>query len=72
MKRQGLRTTYFFAIIVLIFFSGLISCTPKASEKGEKSDERTNEEYDVAAYVWPSCHHDERFGDMLWPDGTGE
>lgn len=28
--------------------------------------------YDVAAYVWPSCHHDKRFGDMLWPEGTGE
>jgi hypothetical protein len=28
--------------------------------------------YDVAAYIWPSCHHDPRFGDMLWPDGQGE
>jgi len=28
--------------------------------------------YDVAAYIWPSCHHDQRFGDMLWPDGEGE
>ena len=22
--------------------------------------------------MWPSTHHDERFGDMLWPDSTGE
>lgn len=29
-------------------------------------------EYYVAAYVWPSCHHDKRFGNMLWPEGTGE
>jgi hypothetical protein len=29
-------------------------------------------EYNVAAYIWPSCHHDERFGDMLWPEGIGE
>lgn len=28
--------------------------------------------YDVAAYVWPSCHHDARFGPMLWPEGMGE
>ncbi|HEX5171005.1 MAG TPA: glycoside hydrolase family 99-like domain-containing protein, partial [Cyclobacteriaceae bacterium] len=28
--------------------------------------------YTVAAYIWPSCHHDERFGDMLWPERTGE
>jgi len=26
----------------------------------------------VAAYVWPSCHNDKRFGDMLWPEGIGE
>lgn len=26
----------------------------------------------MAAYIWPSCHHDERFGEMLWPEGTGE
>ena len=31
-----------------------------------------NTSYDVAAYVWPSCHDDQRFGDMLWPEGTGE
>lgn len=30
------------------------------------------DEYLVAAYIWPSCHHDARFGDMLWPDGMGE
>ncbi|MFV0267648.1 MAG: hypothetical protein ACK5HT_10985, partial [Draconibacterium sp.] len=29
-------------------------------------------DYYVAAYIWPSCHHVERFGNMLWPEGTGE
>jgi len=29
-------------------------------------------DYAVAAYVWPSCHNDRRFGEMLWPEGTGE
>ncbi|MGJ1238591.1 hypothetical protein [Sphingobacterium siyangense] len=28
--------------------------------------------YTVEAYIWPSCHHDARFGNMLWPDKTGE
>lgn len=31
-----------------------------------------NKDYIIATYIWPSCHHDERFGDMLWPDGEGE
>lgn len=35
-------------------------------------NEILNDDYYVAAYIWPSCHHDERFGDMLWPEGTGE
>jgi len=46
----------------------LFSCTPKEKPAGEKE----NSEYVVAAYIWPSCHHDSRFGDMLWPGGTGE
>ena len=37
-----------------------------------KNNTSENEAYYVAAYIWPSCHHDERFGDMLWPDGEGE
>jgi hypothetical protein len=28
--------------------------------------------YTVAAYVWPSLHHEERSGKVLWPDGEGE
>ena len=45
------------------------SCTDKKNTVKESSN---NSEYYVAAYIWPSCHHDERFGDMLWPEGTGE
>jgi hypothetical protein len=43
-------------------------CTSTVPESGAA----TTRKYDVAAYIWPSCHHDERFGDMLWPEGTGE
>jgi len=28
--------------------------------------------YYVAAYVWPSCHYEERNAKMLWPQRTGE
>jgi hypothetical protein len=51
-----------------ILMAAMISCT-----QNEKANvEKINHDYYVAAYIWPSCHHDERFGDMLWPDGTGE
>jgi len=43
---------------LLVFFS---SASPG---KGEATPKEKNE-YIVAAYIWPSCHHDERFGDML-------
>ena len=45
----------------------LVGCNAQKSKSQIFEDE-----YNVAAYVWPSCHHDERLGDMPWPDGTGE
>ncbi len=64
MNKSFSRSCFF----LCLFFIGLIqfSCSTKEEPKTE-----TNE-YKVAAYVWPSCHHDERFGDMLWPEGIGE
>lgn len=53
-----------FLVIFIVLFQ--LSCEPVDTAK-EKSNE-----YNVAAYIWPSCHHDERFGDMLWPEGIGE
>ncbi len=47
----------------------LITFPTIAQQKKERS---TNKDYHVAAYIWPSCHHDARFGDMLWPEKTGE
>ncbi|MDR2920040.1 MAG: glycoside hydrolase family 99-like domain-containing protein [Tannerella sp.] len=49
----------------------LTSCAERAQVEKQQSNQKKNEYY-VAAYIWPSCHHDERFGDMLWPEGTGE
>jgi hypothetical protein len=55
------------SMICLIFFLCInMSCTKIESSAND------NENYYVAAYVWPSCQHDERFGDMLWPERTGE
>ena len=52
---------YTFCILIYFYCSSNVAIAQVA-----KSD------YYVAAYVWPSCHHDERFGNMLWPDGIGE
>jgi hypothetical protein len=56
-------------IAVLLFGIALFSCNSQVKTNVEQPAE---DEYYVAAYIWPSCHHDERFGDMLWPEGSGE
>ncbi len=33
--------------------------------------QRSNDEYLTAAYVWPSCHADERATSLFWSDGFG-
>jgi len=53
-------------LLIAVF---LFSCN---STNNKNSEVAVADEYYVAAYIWPSCHHDERFGAMLWPDGTGE
>jgi len=45
----------------------LVGCSSMKSES-----QTFGNGYDVAAYVWPSCHHDERLGDIPWPNGVGE
>lgn len=61
--------------ILIIFLSFFLlanmSCKSRASLVG--TGENINNEYIVAAYIWPSCHHDERTGkDILWTEGIGE
>ena len=55
--------------LLILCCTVLFSCTEK---KNAVAENNTDSEYYVAAYIWPSCHHDERFGDMLWPEGIGE
>lgn len=54
-------------LFIFVIFSLLPACT-----NTNKSENQPSNDYSVAAYIWPSCHHDERFGDMLWPEGIGE
>jgi hypothetical protein len=64
--RKSLQKLMLFALVIFTW-----QCTSNTSNTPESSQQPAAE-YDVAAYIWPSCHHDKRFGDMLWPDGTGE
>jgi len=63
-------TFNFHKIPVFAFALALFSCNSPAKKQNDEPAKK--DDYNVAAYVWPSCHHDERFGDMLWPEGTGE
>lgn len=66
------KKTFFQSIIVFVSANILFSCTPKPATENKMPAEPAKRDYYVAAYIWPSCHHDERFGDILWPEGTGE
>ena len=69
---KSIRLDYLEVSLVLFFFTMLTSCNPEVSHSSKDFGEKMNHEYDVAAYIWPSCHHDERLGDTIWPEGTGE
>ena len=59
--------------ILMIIAGGLLaflSCS-ETSETGKEAV-TSNDEYYVAAYIWPSCHDDPLGREKLWPEGTGE
>jgi hypothetical protein len=64
MKRMF--PTCILALNLLIVIS--LSCAAQDKKKANPQDDP----YYVAAYVWPSCHYEERNADILWPEGTGE
>ena len=57
-------------ILASVFFTLILfhGCAPQQQE----TQTSISNEYTVAAYIWPSCHHDSIYGDMLWPEGIGE
>ena len=57
--------------LVIISFI-LLNTIAICGQKEVDSSKILNNDYYVAAYIWPSCHHDKRFGDMLWPEEIGE
>lgn len=59
-------------IIILLALWLVNACNQNAAPDTTLAQGKTTNDFNLAAYVWPSNHHDERFGDMLWPDGMGE
>lgn len=53
-------------LLPMLFMLSMVSC------KQNDSQEIDGDTMYVAAYVWPSCHYEERNAQVLWPDKTGE
>lgn len=49
----------------------LATCLAACSNPAEVTNNQ-DDDYLVAAYVWPSCHDGTRSREVFWPDGTGE
>jgi hypothetical protein len=69
MKLHAIKISHFALLATACFSFIFFGCDTQPVE--EKKEVRNNE-YTVAAYIWPSCHHDSIYGDMLWPEGIGE
>jgi len=53
-------------LVIVVFPLLCYSCNQ------EKTSGITNDDINVAAYIWPSCHYEERNAEVLWPEGIGE
>lgn len=54
-------------LVILVFLVGNVFNAQSQVESVSNENE-----YYVAAYIWPSCHDDPLANKKLWPDGTGE
>jgi hypothetical protein len=61
MKKHFILSSMLTGFIVCLLTT---ACTHKTSQ--------TQDDYIVAAWVWPSCHDDERGKELFWPEGPGE
>jgi hypothetical protein len=61
-KKHFLLPLLYIFVVLLINPGGL---------RGQISDNRQGQKYDIAAYVWPSYHPDDR-AKIFWPEGIGE
>jgi hypothetical protein len=59
-----MKTLFKLSIIVFLFSLSNASLA-------QKMDVQPTQKYDIAAFIWPSYHPDER-AKLFWPDGIGE
>ena len=64
LNRPKMKKYQFIPVLMTLF---LISGCTASREDGQ--DEK---EYQVAAYIWPSCHDEPRSREALWGEGIGE
>ena len=62
---QSFKVVKFLICAGIVFLAG-------CSVPREKKVVASEHTYNVAAYVWPSCHDESRSREVLWPDGKGE
>jgi len=72
MKTNRFTKKHFPILLMGIAILGILGRCSTPAPRQQEAQPAVKDDYYVAAYVWPSCHHDARFGDMLWPEGTGE
>lgn len=66
MRKKAFKKIYWSIICLLI-----IGNLTYAGNDNKSSSTPTDKHYDIAAYVWPSYHPDDR-AKIFWPDGIGE
>lgn len=69
-EKKGLDLKIHCFTFLGIIFLGLVFT--QAAFAQTKDNKRVNDSYDVAAYIWPSCHNDPRAEKLLWTEGIGE
>ncbi|MDX9881457.1 MAG: glycoside hydrolase family 99-like domain-containing protein [Prolixibacteraceae bacterium] len=62
-KLVNIRLLYFVSLFLLLAYT---ACLEK------KEHTVSHEDYNLAAYVWPSCHDEQLAHEKLWSEGIGE
>jgi len=72
MKKQSLFIRLFSVAILVILLGGYaFGQGRRLGASSQTGEQKQGQKYDIAAFVWPSYHPDDR-AKIFWPDGIGE